>query len=192
VARIARAIGGRIGFDPEQAYVIGLLHDIGKIALLGLLEREMGHASMMSPALVGRAFHSSHQRAGRAMALAWKLPEELVSIAGQHHDFAANTEHPARRWPSRSPADLFVARRGGLSHALRSPAFDQLGVASSVRWRCRPARGAMENAMNPRRRGGVASRASCGCSGCGVQCAAREPGLRWRTTMPSGTMSGSR
>lgn len=154
VARIARAIGGRIGFDPEQAYVIGLLHDIGKIALLGLLEREMGHASIMSPALVGRAFHSSHQRAGRAMALAWKLPEELISIAGQHHDFAANTEHP------RGAALAYLAHQLDLRLSLsdeegfrllvRSPAFDQLGVAASVRWEVLDlARSAMENAAEP-------------------------------------------
>src|SRR6185503_13005212 len=51
--------------------------------------------SEVTPALVGRMFRLYHEEAGAALARAWRLPEELVEVAGKHHDFAAHTQHGA-------------------------------------------------------------------------------------------------
>ncbi len=94
VAGIARAIAKADDLDPEKAFLIGLLLDVGKIPILGILSDEARKGVTLSPMLVGTAFHRFHEEAGRAMALAWNLSEEFCSVAGHHHDFATNEAYP--------------------------------------------------------------------------------------------------
>jgi putative nucleotidyltransferase with HDIG domain len=139
VARVARAIARPLGFEPEQAYVLGLLHDVGKVALLGMLRGDAKSANEITPALVGRVFHTYHELAGASMARAWQLPDEIVSVAGKHHDFAGNTTH------ARSAAfvnlahklDLFLALddAAGFRALAQAPMFDQLATPEANRWR---------------------------------------------------------
>jgi putative nucleotidyltransferase with HDIG domain len=91
MAAIARALATPLRLDPERAYLIGLLHDIGKLPLLGLLGQEKDCSP--TQALVGRLFLGYHEAAGAALARAWKLPAELGEVAGNHHDFASNESH---------------------------------------------------------------------------------------------------
>jgi putative nucleotidyltransferase with HDIG domain len=138
VARIGRAIAPPLGFDPEQGHMIGLLHDIGKVALLGLLQRELSGPGDATPAIVGRAFHKYHERAGEVMAREWKLPDEIATIAGKHHEFSANEVEP------RGAALAFLAHQldlrlsldddNGLRDVLHSPAFEVLGAPEAVRY----------------------------------------------------------
>jgi len=93
VAMIARAIAPVVGVDPEKAFLLGLLQDIGKISLLAMLTKEIKVATDCTPALVGHVFHVYHQEAGAAMARKWKLPGEFASVAGCHHEWAENLEH---------------------------------------------------------------------------------------------------
>ncbi len=92
-AAIARALAGPLRMDKERAYLIGLLHDVGKLPLLAMLRKEVGKESEVTPALVGRAFRLHHEAAGAALARAWKLPEELAEVAGNHHRFETNLGH---------------------------------------------------------------------------------------------------
>jgi len=139
VAHVARVLGRSVGFDAEQAYLIGLLHDIGKIALLGMLQTEMRDKSSLSPALVGRVFHTFHERAGRVMAAEWKLPAEIISIAGAHHAIDGNTEHPREAALARlaHELDLRMSLRdeSGYRAMTRSPSLEALGIRDeSARW----------------------------------------------------------
>ncbi len=93
VAMTARSIAPLIGVDPEKAFLLGLLQDIGKIALLAMLSKEVKNPRDCTPALVGHVFQVYHQEAGAAMARKWKLPAEFISVAGCHHDWAENTEY---------------------------------------------------------------------------------------------------
>jgi HD-like signal output (HDOD) protein len=140
VAAVARAIGAQAGVEREQAYLIGLLHDLGKIALLGMLQREMKDLGQLTPALIGRSFHTFHERAGRAMALAWKLPEEIVSVAGAHHDYARNADHPREAALAKlaHEVDLRLSLRDevGLRALVQSPLLDALQIREELaRWR---------------------------------------------------------
>ncbi len=140
VAAVARAIGAQSGVEREHAYLIGLLHDLGKIALLGMLQREMKDASRVTPALVGRSFHTFHERAGRAMALEWKLPPEIVSVAGAHHDGSRNTDHPREAALAKlaHEVDLRLSLRDevGLRALVQSPLLDALEIRDELaRWR---------------------------------------------------------
>jgi len=94
VGAIARAIAREVRVEPEKAFMLGLLQDIGKVALLTMLREEVSDRGGVNPAIVGRLFHGFHERAGAAMGKAWRLPAELTSIAGCHHDFSLNTDFP--------------------------------------------------------------------------------------------------
>lgn len=94
VASIARAIAKPLRADPEKAFLLGLLADIGKVSLLAMLRRELQPNVSLSSALIGRLFQRYHEIAGEALARAWHLPDEIVSVAGCHHRFLENTKNP--------------------------------------------------------------------------------------------------
>lgn len=93
MASIARKTAVFARMDPEKSFLVGLLHDIGKVSLLAMLRSEVHKGKEITPTLVGRVFHKYHERAGAAVARAWKLPEEIVVVAGGHHRFAECGEH---------------------------------------------------------------------------------------------------
>jgi len=84
------AAGG--GADPEIAFLCGLLHDLGKIALASCFpkayDRAMERAAecMLDLADVERSmFGLDHTLAGRRLAERWKLPEVIAQAAWLHH-----------------------------------------------------------------------------------------------------------
>lgn len=86
VGRLAKALGRLRGAENELAFLCGLLHDIGNVALRSL----QGH-----PALAGlerpdvlRVFELAHTAAGARMAMAWKLPAVVVEAVRRHHRHA--------------------------------------------------------------------------------------------------------
>lgn len=83
--RIAKAICTGVGCDSSQAFVCGLLHDIGHVALRLL----KGHPSLAtcSPAEVAAVHDVVHTTLGARMATKWKLPEEIIEGIRRHHRF---------------------------------------------------------------------------------------------------------
>jgi putative nucleotidyltransferase with HDIG domain len=92
VASISRDIAPLVGQEKDRAFLIGLLHDVGKIALLSILAQEASDSELVTPAAVGRVFFVHHERAGALLAEKWRLSEELISVAGNHHRFQENLE----------------------------------------------------------------------------------------------------
>ncbi|MEM7516573.1 MAG: HDOD domain-containing protein [Planctomycetota bacterium] len=90
VAAISRNIASMVGLDGEKTFLVGLLHDVGKIPVLRMLCDEARQRGDMDPMIVGTAFHRFHEKAGQAMAEAWNLSDELCAVAGCHHDFESN------------------------------------------------------------------------------------------------------
>lgn len=94
----ARLLAARIGYSPgEEAFVAGLVHDIGRIVLVrcdaGLYGQIMAEAPTSS-ALRQRertAFGMSHAVAGRKLARRWCLPAALEEPIGEHHAHEGNT-----------------------------------------------------------------------------------------------------
>ena len=93
-ASIARAIAKPIGVDPDRAFLLGLLADIGKVSLLAMLRKEIPRGTEVSPVLVGRIFYLFHETAGEKLAQAWNLPADIVAVAGCHHRFEENQRDP--------------------------------------------------------------------------------------------------
>jgi HD-like signal output (HDOD) protein len=89
---IARGIAKPAGVDPDRAFLLGLLADIGKVSLLAMLRKELQQGTDVSPALVGRVFFLFHEVAGGRLAEAWHMPQDIVSVASCHHKYAEN-EH---------------------------------------------------------------------------------------------------
>lgn len=112
VGQIARKIAPLVGMDGEHAFLIGLLHDIGKVALLKTVRAEVKDAKEIGASLLGQAFYFHHEAAGEAIAREWKLPEEVVSVAAHHHRYERNEEHP------RSAALASLAHRVDLRLAM--------------------------------------------------------------------------
>ncbi|GIV03047.1 MAG: phosphohydrolase [Fimbriimonadales bacterium] len=77
----------------EEAFCCGLLHDLGKIALLTALGKQYDNTlaaaaqrRMPDVAAERMAFGFDHEAIGLALARKWKLPEMLCDVIGFHHD----------------------------------------------------------------------------------------------------------
>lgn len=87
----ARWLAERCGYRAlaEQAYLGGLVHDIGKFWLLAGMEElagSEGSAQLLLPQLVEEVLASRHVEAGLRLHAAWNLPEFFAAVIGGHHD----------------------------------------------------------------------------------------------------------
>jgi putative nucleotidyltransferase with HDIG domain len=93
VASASRLLAPRLGVrDSEEAFVAGLLHDIGKIFLMDELPElyakvlegvEKGTASLY--ALENEYFKTNHAEIGGLLCQEWKIPPLLCSAVARHH-----------------------------------------------------------------------------------------------------------
>jgi hypothetical protein len=90
-ALIAEALCGAVGAEPAEAFVAGLLHDAGKLLVVGALE-ELAQRQVLGVreeaewwALVDR----HHLRCGGLLAQRWRLPGALGAVIATHHDAPA-------------------------------------------------------------------------------------------------------
>jgi HD-like signal output (HDOD) protein len=97
-AVVCREVARAAGMPPEQAYSLGLLHDIGRLGLLVawpddynriLHEADRDHLSLLD--LEKRLFTMDHCEVGRRLVEQWKLPPDFRVVAGRHHDPPAGT-----------------------------------------------------------------------------------------------------
>ncbi|MCA9733823.1 MAG: HDOD domain-containing protein [Deferribacteres bacterium] len=102
-------------FQPEEAFLAGLLHDVGKLVLLQrfpdkYLEiiQPIDRDAMSALALEMEIFQFNHQQVGSALVDDWLLPENLVIAIGQHHNFKDADSLPGLT----AIADAIVASKG--------------------------------------------------------------------------------
>lgn len=79
----------------SESFIGGLLHDIGKLALLKVLDdiNRSGESRVaFSDALINEILDRMHEDVGYRLMKSWSLPEEYCSIAVNHHkeDFDGN------------------------------------------------------------------------------------------------------
>ncbi len=83
---IAREIAKATHLDVEETFLAGLLHDIGKIVLLGILSDEERRVGSRAPAcLVWKILEESHTAVGERVAKAWHLSGSLAEAIANHH-----------------------------------------------------------------------------------------------------------
>ena len=84
VARIAKAVCRHLGIESDDAFVCGLLHDIGRTITLDLASRE--HRDLEPPQLHWIA-DRIHSPIGAHVATVWKLPALVAEACRQHHRY---------------------------------------------------------------------------------------------------------
>lgn len=95
---LGRVLAPTVSINRDLAFVLCLLADLGKAALILLLHEELEETPELREevdrAAIARVFHAHHEAAGERMARAWALNDEIAYVAGRHHDFRGNIEHP--------------------------------------------------------------------------------------------------
>jgi len=99
-AQMLAETSGRV--SPEEAFVVALIHDVGKVVLIECSPEAYDRVlkdiegGMHGIDAERRHFGMSHDRAGRRLALKWKLPSAVQSVIGDHHDY--DPLHPPRKF----------------------------------------------------------------------------------------------
>lgn len=136
-ADAAKCLAVPLCLDPERSYVLGLLHDLGKIPLLEILRRAAPPFMKLSPRLVGFALHQSHERVGEALARSWELPDELVAVAGDHHRDDGTGPYPESvalvGLAHRLDMQLSAGDKDGFYGMVEDAGFERLGLAREHR-----------------------------------------------------------
>lgn len=93
-ANLCRLLATRAGQDPENAFLCGLLHDIGAAAILIVLsERHKSEPALEGPVLA-EVIKQSHEDVSGMLVRLWKLPGELAEVVSHHHGIAGIESAP--------------------------------------------------------------------------------------------------
>jgi putative nucleotidyltransferase with HDIG domain len=84
----ARLAAQELGQTSSYDYMLGLLHDIGEARVYRILADIAGPQPASE---VQKLVHRYHSAAGAEVAMAWRLPTEIVDACAAHHDPAAAT-----------------------------------------------------------------------------------------------------
>ena len=82
----ARTAARELEIDSEYDYMSGLLHDIGEARIYRILD---GLPKFDDPKLASDLVQRYHSAAGAEVAMAWKLPTQIVDACAAHHDASA-------------------------------------------------------------------------------------------------------
>lgn len=137
-AAAAQVIAENTGYeDPEEAFIAGLLHDIGHLILASAMPREF--AAVMDGGrwnLLEReqkTLGATHNKVGQKVLRHWKLPEKLGHAVRFHHNLkvATNGENPLT--PLVALADAVSGVLGAVyEHSYDEEAFTALMSAVGV------------------------------------------------------------
>jgi len=87
-APIARTLAPGFGLVPDEAFTLGLLHDVGKLVLfdrLGTLRAELRRDVKLNVQVMPRLLAALHEVLGGAAALRWGLGKAAVGVVSSHH-----------------------------------------------------------------------------------------------------------
>jgi HD-like signal output (HDOD) protein len=85
---IARSLAPLFEVDPEQAFALALLHDVGKLAVfdrVATLRTALRHELVMPKRALTRALRELHEPLGGLCALGWGLGDEAAMAIATHH-----------------------------------------------------------------------------------------------------------
>jgi len=74
--------------DAEDAWLIGLMHDVGNVIVLRVIQ---GHQALtghwIAPDMFEYLCHESHQEFGELVAASWNLPPRIKELVSNHHTY---------------------------------------------------------------------------------------------------------
>ena len=138
---LADSRGPAFPAQADDAFVYGLLHDVGKVVFQEFLPREMAEVSRLSHANGLPAYRAEreivgcdHAALGATLATKWKLPPQLIGAIAGHHD-PDQCDGPGYRESAAllGVADYICCASGILSgHGVHAPASEALWAASRL------------------------------------------------------------
>jgi HD-like signal output (HDOD) protein len=141
---VGLAAKGLVGFqresaDPDEMFLIGLIHDLGLVIerqafpselamVLDCCEERQGGLLELEERIIG----ASHQELGEALMAKWRFPRSLRTIVAHHHDPGHLPEEYQRRGWILRVADLLSCEIGiGTALAERGPELTEAVLASA-------------------------------------------------------------
>ncbi len=100
-AMLSEELAETCGIRPDQAYTAGLLHDVGRLALL--VKYPESYADLLSVVIENNfsmlqserdLFDLDHCEAGAWLAESWDFPKELISVIADHHNPGHGSRSP--------------------------------------------------------------------------------------------------
>ena len=90
---------GRFALSDGEAFLVGLLHDLGNFAILRVLHDQRFGGGNISRAAFDRLSNQWHEPLGAYLARAWQLGDPLPQIIGDHHtDLPPDDRLAQYRW----------------------------------------------------------------------------------------------
>ncbi len=94
VSSICRALASFVPhLNPDEAMLAGLIHQIGKLPILMLVESIPEFRD--SPSRLNKLLEKAHPPIGKIIMETWDFPEELKLVASEYVNFERNTESKA-------------------------------------------------------------------------------------------------
>lgn len=101
-ALTCEAMSGSYGASPNDAYLLGLLHDFGKIVAMRIVEdellRERSDARGDEDPFWAEVAERHHCDVGWIVTDAWHLPAAIPSVTATHHFADARADLSTRAW----------------------------------------------------------------------------------------------
>lgn len=122
---------------PETAFTLGLLHDVGKLALADMAEHMVNEQQEHPDYHTGWSveeeealFGVEHATIGRMAATSWNLPKETAMVIGAHHHMRLDSE---AKTDSAKSLVLSLSLADSLAHALLGEPWRPLPAAVAAR-----------------------------------------------------------
>jgi len=84
-ANVCRLLAAKAGQDPENAFLCGLLHDIGIAAILIVLSERRKSEPPLEGAVLDEVVRQTHEDVSGMLVRLWKLPPDVVEVVSHHH-----------------------------------------------------------------------------------------------------------
>ena len=112
------------GVEPEQAFALGLLHDVGKLAIFDrvatIRTSQRFELEITGPAL-SRALRLLHEPLGGQCALGWDLGDDAARAIAAHHRTSVQSVPSAPSAPDRLTEVIWLAERVDIATVRRQP-----------------------------------------------------------------------
>lgn len=90
---IVSSLARRFRLSEDDAFLVGLLHDIGDFALVRIVyDHQKAHGRGITRPVFDALSAQWHEHLGLRLADAWNLPDPLPQLIGQHHGAPLDTE----------------------------------------------------------------------------------------------------
>lgn len=94
VSAICRALAAFVpSLNPDEAMLAGLIHQIGKLPILALVEKIPEFKD--SPSRLEKLLEKAHPHVGKLIMDNWNFPAELKLVASEYVDFTRDHDGPA-------------------------------------------------------------------------------------------------